>query len=462
MSSPFHILVVDDNDTMREGIADVLTREGFQVAVASNAVRALELFSQQRFDCVISDYKMKPVDGLTLLRQIKEKSPDVDVILITAFGTVDVAVEVMKAGASDFVTKPFAPDELTVRVKKIIELSEQRRNLQKTRDENVYLRSEIQSSYNFGEVIGQSPEMKDVMALVQKSAGSSTTVLIYGESGTGKELVARAIHYQSARRDRPFIKVNCAALTETLLESELFGHEKGAFTGAVKLRKGRFELADTGTLFLDEIGEISPSIQVKLLRVLQEQEFERVGGEMTLSVDTRVIAATNKDLKDLIEKGRFREDLYYRLHVIPITIPPLRERKEDIPLLLNFFVKKFETELGRRELTVSEDALNVLMGYDWPGNVRELENVVERAVVLAGSAELTADDFAGLRAKSSALPVSFADIEAMGLTEALEQFERVMIERALSKSNGGRADAAKLLGLKTSAFYYKLEKYGLL
>ncbi len=462
MSSPFHILVVDDNDTMREGIADVLTREGFQVVAASNAVRALELFSQERFDCVISDYKMKPVDGLTLLRQIKEKSPDVDVILITAFGTVDVAVEVMKAGASDFVTKPFAPDELTVRVKKIVELSEQRRNLQKTRDENVYLRSEIQSSYNFGEVIGQSPEMKDVMALVQKSASSSTTVLIYGESGTGKELVARAIHYQSARRDRPFIKVNCAALTETLLESELFGHEKGAFTGAVKLRKGRFELADTGTLFLDEIGEISPSIQVKLLRVLQEQEFERVGGEMTLSVDTRVIAATNKDLKDLIEKGRFREDLYYRLHVIPITIPPLRERKEDIPLLLNFFVKKFETELGRRELTVSEDALNVLMGYDWPGNVRELENVVERAVVLAGSAELTADDFAGLRAKSSALPVSFADIEAMGLTEAVEQFERVMIERALSKSNGGRADAAKLLGLKTSAFYYKLEKYGLL
>ncbi len=462
MQDPFHILVVDDNDTMREGIVDVLTREAFEVSAASNGVQAIEMLAARPFDCVISDYKMTPVDGLHLLQQIKERFQDIDVILITAYGTVDIAVDVMKAGASDFVTKPFAPDELMVRVKKVVAMSEQRRSLQKTRDENLYLRSEIQSSYNFGEVVGQSPQIQDVMALVQKSAASPTTVMVYGESGTGKELVARAIHFQSARRDRPFVKVNCAALTESLLESELFGHEKGAFTGAVKLRKGRFELADTGTLFLDEVGEVAPSIQVKLLRVLQEQEFERVGGETTLKVDTRVIAATNKNLLELIEKGQFREDLYYRLHVIPIHLPPLRERKEDIALLLDFFVKKFEKELGRKKISLSEDALAALMAYDWPGNVRELENVIERAVVLAAASILTADDFAGLRPKTSALPVSFADVEAMGLTGALEQFERVMIQHALSKSKGGRADAAKLLGIKTSAFYYKLEKYGLL
>lgn len=457
-----HILVVDDNDTMREGIADVLIREKFHVTTARSGAQALAFYAKQRFDCVITDYKMKPMDGLTLLQSIREKNADVDVIVITAYGTVDVAVEVMKAGASDFVTKPFTPDELMVRLRKVLEVSEQRRSLQKASEENLYLRGEIQSSYNYGEIIGRSAHVQDVLSLVTKSAASPSTVLIYGESGTGKELVARAIHYQSARRERPFVKVNCAALTETLLESELFGHEKGAFTGAMKTRKGRFELSDTGTLFLDEIGEIAPSVQVKLLRVLQEQEFERVGGESTLRVDTRVIAATNQNLQEQIRRGQFREDLYYRLHVIPIHMPALRERKEDIPSLVDFFLRRFERELGRKNLSVSPEAMRHLHSYDWPGNVRELENVIERAVVLAGSSDLSVANFAGLDSRADRLPLSFEDVESSGLTEALEKFELIMIRQALERAQGVRSDAAKLLGLKTSAFYYKLEKYGLL
>lgn len=462
MNDPIKILVVEDNATMREGITEVLQTQRYQVVTASNGRDALSLFKKHRADLVITDYKMSPVDGLTVLKEIKSVAPDTEVILITAFGTVDVAVEAMKLGAADFITKPFSPDELSVKIEKITRIFLERRQFIKTNEENLYLRSEIEGQYNFGEIIGTSAKMQEIFQLVQKSAVSDSSVVIYGESGTGKELVARAIHYSSQRKDRPFIKVNCAALSETLLESELFGHEKGSFTGAIKTKKGRFELADTGTLFLDEIGEISQNVQVKLLRVLQEQEFERVGGEETLSVNTRIIAATNKNLQEEVKKGCFREDLYYRLHIIPLHLPPLRERREDIPKLIDFFVQRLEKDMARRHIEISPEVYDRLSNYRWPGNVRELENVIERAVVLSNNDRLMAEDFASLGQPVSEFGVQLEDVEKMGLDSALEKIEKSMIEKALLKTQGVRSEAARILGVKTSAFYYKLEKYGLL
>ncbi|NUM82208.1 sigma-54-dependent Fis family transcriptional regulator [bacterium] len=462
MNDPIKILVVEDNATMREGITEVLQKQQYQIVTASNGRDALSLFKKHRADLVITDYKMNPVDGLTVLKEIKTASPDTEVILITAFGTVDVAVEAMKLGAADFITKPFSPDELSVKIEKITRIFLERRQFIKTTEENLYLRGEIEGQYNFGEIIGSSPKMVEIFQLVQKSAVSDSSVVIYGESGTGKELVARAIHYNSHRKNKPFIKVNCAALSETLLESELFGHEKGSFTGAIKTKKGRFELADTGTLFLDEIGEISSNVQVKLLRVLQEQEFERVGGEETLSVDTRIIAATNKNLQEAVKKGLFREDLYYRLHIIPLHLPPLRERREDIPKLIDFFVQRLEKDMARRPIQINPDVYELLSNYRWPGNVRELENVIERAVVLSSNNRLTVDDFTSLGQSVSEFGVQLEDVEKMGLDSALEKIEKTMIEKALFKAQGVRSEAARILGVKTSAFYYKLEKYGLL
>ncbi|MBX7150604.1 sigma-54 dependent transcriptional regulator [bacterium] len=461
MSDPIKILVVEDNATMREGITEVLQKQQYQIVTASNGRDALSLFKKHRSDLVITDYKMSPLDGLTVLKEIKSVAPDTEVILITAFGTVDVAVEAMKLGAADFITKPFSPDELSVKIEKIARIFLERRQFIRTTEENLYLREEIEGQYNFGEIIGTSPKMVEIFQLVQKSAASDSSVVIYGESGTGKELVARAIHYSSQRKDKPFIKINCAALSETLLESELFGHEKGSFTGAIKTKKGRFELADTGTLFLDEIGEISQNVQVKLLRVLQEQEFERVGGEETLSVDTRIIAATNKNLQEAVKNGSFREDLYYRLHIIPLHLPPLRDRREDIPKLIDFFVQRLEKDLARRHIQISSEIYDHLSHYRWPGNVRELENVIERAVVLSNNNQLTVDDFASLGQTVSEFGVQLEDVEKMGLDSALEKIEKSMIEKALSKSQGVRSEAARILGVKTSAFYYKLEKYGL-
>lgn len=463
-TGPYRVLVVEDNTTMREGIVEVLARENFHVESVSSGVESLERLQRQPFDLVITDYKMSPLDGLAVLKSVKDITAETDVVLITAFGTVDVAVEAMKLGAVDFITKPFSPDELQIRIDKILNLQKERRRFRQTDEENRYLREEIQDKFNFGEIVGRSTSMVEVFQLVKKSAESDSSVVIYGESGTGKELIARAIHSNSMRREKPFIKVNCAALTETLLESELFGHEKGAFTGAIKTRKGRFELADTGTLFLDEIGDISPNVQVKLLRAIQEQEFERVGGEVTLNVNTRIIAATNKNLPEAMRTGSFREDLYYRLNVIPIELPPLRERKDDIPRLVDFFVHKLERDLGRKHLSVDPSVYALLMDYGWPGNVRELENIVERAVVLSGGERLEARDFAFLGNQAVPREPAFQleDVERNGLVATLEMLEKTMIEKALEKTNGGRSEAARLLGLKTSAFYYKLEKYELL
>jgi transcriptional regulator with GAF, ATPase, and Fis domain len=349
-----------------------------------------------------------------------------------------------------------------IKIEKILLMYQERRQYQRTTEENQYLRQEIENRFNFGEIIGQSVRMQEVYDLVRKSADADSSVMIYGDSGTGKELIARAIHYNSARREKPFIKVSCAALTETLLESELFGHEKGAFTGAIKMKKGRFELADTGTIFLDEIGDISLNVQVKLLRVLQEREFERVGGEVTLNVNTRVIAATNRNLQQAIQEKKFREDLYYRLHIIPINLPALRDRREDIPLLIDFFVKRMEKELGRYPITVTQEVHELLRRYDWPGNVRELENVIERAVVLSNTNNLTANDFSILDTGPRDFTLPLEELQAIGLDQSLEKIEKAMIEKALQKSNGVRSEAARILGVKTSAFYYKLEKYNLL
>ena len=459
---PIRILIIEDNNTMREGIAEVLKSEGFSVCAESNGQSGIDAFGEEPFDIVITDYKMSPVDGLSVLKRVKELFPETEVIMITAFGSVEIAVEAMKNGASDFITKPFSPDELVIKIRKIIQVCQERRQFQRTSEENQYLREEIEDRFNFGEIIGRSSRMNDVYDMVRKSADADSSVLIYGESGTGKELIARAIHVNSHRSDKPFIKVNCAALTETLLESELFGHEKGSFTGAIKTKKGRFELADTGTIFLDEIGDISLNLQVKLLRVLQEKEFERVGGEVTLSVDTRVIAATNRNLQQAIKNGTFREDLYYRLHIIPILLPPLRERKDDIPPLVEFFVKRFEKELGKSNMSVSDEAMDVLLRYDWPGNVRELENVIERSVVLSNSSELTAGDFSMLDNLTRSFFMPLEDIEKTGLDSALERIEKTLIQQALQKAQGNKSEAARILGVKTSAFFYKLEKYGLL
>lgn len=454
------VLIIEDNSTIREGMVEALKND-YRVEGFSNPEEGLKYFRKHLPDLVITDYKMNPIDGMTVLNEVKKISPQTEVILITAYGTVDIAVSAMKNGAADFVTKPFSVDEFLIKVEKIVRLARERKQFERIDEENRYLRETIRDQFNFDEIIGNSPAMTVVFDLIQRSAETSSSVVVSGESGTGKELVARAIHYNSARKDRPFIKVNCAALSETLLESELFGHEKGAFTGAIRAKKGRFELADTGTLFLDEIGDISPNVQVKLLRVLQEQEFERVGGEVTLRVDTRIIAATNRNLQEEVRKGNFREDLYYRLHVIPIHLPSLRERTEDISLIAEFFIVRFRKELGKR-VEVDPAIYGILENYHWPGNVRELENVIERAVALSRDSRLTAADFAILQKGPREIDVNLADLDERGLDGYLEKIEKTLIEHALEKAKGGRSEAARQLGVKTSAFYYKLEKYGLL
>jgi DNA-binding NtrC family response regulator len=459
-SKQYNILVVEDNDTLREGMVRVIEKMGPRAQPSADGAQAWALVQKNLFHLIITDYKIPGLDGISLLQKVKELSPETEVLVITAFGTIELAVEAVQKGAADFITKPFSPEELTLKVKKILERIQEREELSRISEENVYLRDQFESEFNFGEIVGNSPAMREVYRTIEKVAKGDSSVIIYGESGTGKELVARAIHKASPRAGRAFIRVNCGALAEGVLESELFGHERGAFTGALKRKKGRFELAHNGTIFLDEIGDIPLQTQVKLLRVLQEKEFERVGGEETLRVDVRIIAATNKNLKEEIEKGRFREDLYYRLHIIPIRLPPLRERKEDIPLLTDFFIAKIRQELKLPKLAIDASAREKLQTYTWPGNVRELENVLERAAVLCDHQNIFAKDLPLMVEQRQA--ADFIPTNGLDLNQTLESVERQLIEKALAEADGVKTEAAKRLGIKTSALYYKLEKYGLL
>jgi DNA-binding NtrC family response regulator len=447
------IIIVEDNPTMRLGMAESLRREGYQIFEYANPEKALEFFSAQPVPLVITDLKMEPLDGIALLKKVKQTHPGTEVIVVSAYGTVETAVQAMQLSAADFLTKPFSPDELRVRVKKVWEKIQQRREMDQLLVEKQLLQEEL-----FDDIIGTSSPMQQLFELVQRIAPEDSTVLIEGESGTGKELIARAIHKHSPRANKPFIKVNCGALNENLLESELFGHEKGAFTGAYKRRKGRFELANGGTLFLDEVGDISLAMQVKLLRVLQEQELERVGGEETISVDVRIICATHRNLSKMVMEEKFREDLFYRLSVIPIKLPALRERKEDIPALVEHFLSKRKTVHTFR--TIIPEGMKLLMQYSWPGNIRELENLIERLQVVSDGETIEPDLIAAHLGGSSFFINS--NYDNLPLDKAVDTFERNLIIHALKKTEGVKNQAAKLLGIRTSTLYYKLEKHGLI
>jgi DNA-binding NtrC family response regulator len=450
------VLVVEDNSTMRLGIKETLTRDSYSVIDFDNGIEAAE-FADDKIMLAVLDLKMEPIDGIETLRKLKMKNPDMKVLMISAYGTVDDAVKAMQLGASDFLTKPFSPGELRLRIKNLVGDIRKEEQINSLIQQNKILSDELNEGYE--NIIGNSSLIKDIFDTIDKVAPLDSTILIKGESGTGKELIARAIHRKSHRTDKPFIKLNCGSLNENLLESELFGHEKGSFTGAIKQKRGRFELADSGTLFLDEVGDLPAAMQVKLLRVLQEGEFERVGGEVTLKTDVRIIAATNADLKKIISDGTFREDLYYRLSVIPINIPSLRERREDIPLLANYFMKKLADKFKRQDKTLNREGYELLVNYSWPGNIRELENLMERLFVISDSEVIKSELIA--QHLSSDLP-GFTNYENLLLDDALFNVEKKLIMQALKKCEGVKNRAAKMLGIKTSALYYKLEKYGLL
>ena len=456
------IYVFDDNDTMREGVAAVVRRMGHKVCAVSSGTEAIAAFKRQPADFVMTDLKMNGMDGLEVLRRIRELDPECPTLIMTAYGTVEAAVEAMKLGAMDFLTKPFAPEVVRLKVERGLELRAARNLNERLSAENEGLRSDGDARYR--ELIGSTEAMCRVQEAIARVARTDASVAIHGESGTGKELVARAIHNLSKRAQGPFIKVNCGALADTLLESELFGHERGAFTGAIKRRLGRIELADGGTLFLDEIGEISPAMQVKLLRVLQEGTFERVGGETTLHTNLRVISATHRDLQKLIAEGRFREDLFYRLNVVPLVVPPLRERRADIPELCRHFIAKLAPRTNPAVKAISDDALALLLAYPFPGNVRELENAIEQALVFAEGPVLTAASLpAQMRgptaSDSDALTVPGGLTGALALPDILDDLEKQLILKAYREAKGVKTETARLLGIKASALYYKLDKY---
>jgi len=445
------ILVVDDERNYLVVLEALLAPEGYEILTASNAREALRLIRNSDLDLLITDVKLPGTSGMDLLQESKKTKPDLPVIMMTAYGTIEMAVEAMKMQAYDYITKPFQNEELKLTIKKAL----QNHRLIK---ENRLLSKALSDRYSYGNLIGKSKPMREIYDMIQKVAPSKASVLITGPSGTGKELIAKAIHYDSPRKDRPFISVNCGALTDTLLESELFGHEKGAFTGAIALKKGRFELADGGTLFLDEVGEMPQALQVKLLRVLQEMEFERVGGTRTIKVDVRVLSASNRDLKEDVEEGRFREDLYYRLNVIHIEVPSLRERTEDIRPLVNHFMNKYRQVEGHWEL--SPDVWKALYDYTWPGNVRELENVIERAVVLNPGGRIRLDDLPPeITGEEKELDINrFIPIDAP-LQKTLEHIEEKLIRRALHQCNNVQSHAAEMLGITKSLIQHKLKKY---
>jgi DNA-binding NtrC family response regulator len=443
------VLIVEDEAKLRRVIELQLQSAGYEVDKAGSAEEALRLVD--RASLVLTDLKLPGMDGLEFLALVRRQDAQVPVVVMTAFGTVENAVEAMKAGATDFLPKPFSLDHLLTVIGKALEV-------RALRDENRVLREELGRRYAFDNVVGHSPAMQEIFATIMRVAPTRATVLLAGESGVGKDLIARAIHFHSPRRDRPFVKINCTAIPENLMESELFGFEKGAFTGAVASKPGKFEMADTGTAFLDEIGDVPGSIQVKLLRVLQEREFERLGSNKTRQIDVRILAATNRDLRAALEEGTFREDLYYRLNVVPLNIPPLRERKEDIPFLAEHFVRKLAVETGSTADSISENAIKRLLEYSWPGNVRELENVIERSLVLAAGKRLEAADIrleANPRARESAIGSFLPD----GVT--LDEHEQAIIREALRRADGNKSQAARLLGVTRNALRYRLSQMGM-
>lgn len=438
------VLIVDDEAIVREALADWLKDIGYQVFTAENGHKALEVIEKEKPGIMIADLVMPGMDGIELMKRAKAQQPNIEVIIITAYASIPTAITAMKEGAYDYIEKPFCPERAELLVKKLAEHRE-------LVEENISLRQKLEDRYRFENIIAKSSKMQRVIEVIKVVAKSNATVLITGESGTGKELVARAIHSQSHRRSKPFVAVSCAALPESLLESELFGHEKGSFTGAYSQKKGKFEFANGGTLFLDEIGEMSANIQVHLLRVLEEKEFTRVGGNEAIKVDVRVISATNKDLRKAIEKQEFREDLYYRLNVVNIELPPLRERKEDIPLLAEHFLHKFAME-NRKEVTeLSPEAIESLLAYDWPGNVRELENAIERAIILSKDSPITTAD----------LPQeNLSLVGAASIGKNLKEVEKSHILNVLRETGENYSEAARILGVSRMTLYNKAKEYG--
>jgi DNA-binding NtrC family response regulator len=446
MKKSWPILVVDDEDVMCESMAAWLREDGYRVETAPNGQKALELAKTADYAICFVDLKMPGgMDGIETMMEIRRIRPEASVIIITAYATVDTAIQAMKEGAQEYIVKPCNPQEISMLVSRILKLK-------KLQSENAILRKKLTRQYRHHDIITKNPRMEEILALTQDITSLRSTVLICGESGTGKELVARAVHYSGNRAGKPFIVVSCAALTETLLESELFGYEKGAFTGANGQAKGKFETADGGTIFLDEIGDISPKLQADLLRVLQERRFYRVGGNKELEIDVRIIAATNKDLAEEVRQGRFREDLYYRLNVIEVRLPPLRERREDIPLLAEHFVQRISSELGKDISGISAAALNLLIAHDWPGNVRELENVIERAIVTCRNGMLDERDFAWLPRAGQPQNWDVPDVP-------LGELERKAIVAALKRKNGNVKEASAALGIDRSTLYDKLKRY---
>ena len=449
------ILVIDDEKNMRHMLAVLLKKEGYEVATAGDGKEGLDLAGGTYFDVILCDLKMPVMDGMAFLEKFQEMRLESTVIVMSAYGTLDTAIEAMKRGAYDYVSKPFKADEILLTLRK----AEERERL---RRENRRLQQSIQERYSFANMIGRSPAMQEIFATIGKVTEYKTTVLITGESGTGKELIARAIHYHSPRAENPLVTVNCGAIPESLLESELFGHRKGAFTDAIRDKRGLFEEAHGGSIFLDEIGELPRSLQVKLLRVLQEEEIKRLGDTRPIKIDVRVLAATTKDLASEVKAGRFRDDLFYRINVLQVTVPPLRERAGDIGLLIQHFVDKTAKRLGLQVNQVNPAVLRALQRYSWPGNVRELENVIERSMVMAGGRTIELEDLppALLEAQAQASPL-LPDDGTLSIKEASRRLERELIRRALEKTGGNRTQAARLLEISHPALLYKIKEYGL-
>jgi DNA-binding NtrC family response regulator len=449
------VLIVDDEKLMRISLESQLKKEGYDVTSIDNAIDGLKIVKSKEFDVVLTDLRLSGISGIDFLKEIKKYNQEIIVVIMTAYGTLESAVSAIKEGAYDYIAKPFSTDELIIKFQRAL-------HHKNTAAEVNRLRKEVQTEFEFWNIIGKSEEIGKVIETVKSVSDRDTTVLIRGESGTGKEKIAGAIHYHSNRKNSPFIRVSCAALNREILESELFGHEKGAFTGAVKTRRGRFELADGGSIFLDDVDDIPLDMQVKLLRVLQERNFERVGGEETLRVDVRIICATKKDLLEQVKEGYFREDLFYRLNVVPIHIPPLRERREDIPLLINYFLKKFVSQYEDALPDISQETMNVLIAYDWPGNVRELENVIEHAVAFSKSKGISLDTLPEymrkVDIKTDLLSMDLSDKQKINLQDALAEVEKKLIQWAYQKASGNQVKMAEILGIPRTTLRNRLIK----